>query len=397
MLRYRASDAPRTASQTQVESELPVPVSRRRKIHVVIGTRPECIKTVALIDALRSRPGVDTTIVATGQHPAMVAATLADFGVVVDQSLPSPDRSFSLSHALSHFRDSVRRSLSVDRPDLVVVQGDTTSAYAGALAARDLGIGLAHVEAGLRTNHPCRPFPEEHFRRRIALLADWHYAPTAVAEAALHAEGISAERVRRVGNTGIDALRRALADPREHPAARSLRDDGLRQITLTLHRRENYGRRLDTLCLSVVAMLERHTDLAVLCPVHPNPAVGQRVRRLLGGHPRVMLTKPMPYREFITTLAGSRLVITDSGGIQEEAPYLGLPVIVVRENTERPEATASGHARLVGVETTAIRQAIDAALAKSPPAAVAFDAAAPFGDGRAAERIADHLCELPLR
>ncbi len=372
-------------------------MSRRRKIHVVIGTRPECIKTVALIDALRGTAGVDATILATGQHPTMVAATLADFGIAVDRSLPTPDRSFSLSHALSHFRDNVRRALAGDPPDLVVVQGDTTSAYAGALATRDLGIGLAHVEAGLRTDHPFRPFPEEHFRRRIAQLADWHYAPTAVAAAALRDEGIAAERVRMVGNTGIDALRRALADPRETEPARGLREAGLRQVTLTLHRRENYGRRLDTICLSVIAMLERHTDLAVLCPVHPNPAVGQRVRRLLGGHPRVVLTAPMPYREFITTLAGSRLVITDSGGIQEEAPYLGLPVIVVRENTERPEATASGHARLVGVEPTAIRQAIDAALAKSPPAAVPFDAAAPFGDGRAAERIAAHLATVPLR
>lgn len=363
---------------------------------MVIGTRPECIKTVALIDVLRRRTEVEAMVLATGQHPAMVTETLADFGVAVDRTLDPPERRDSLSHALSHYRDSVRRALAADRPDLVVVQGDTTSAYAGALAARDLGLGLAHVEAGLRTNHPCRPFPEEHFRRRIALLADWHFAPTAAAAAALQGEGIGPERVWKVGNTGVDALRRALSDPRDPAAALALRDAGLRQITLTLHRRENFGRRLDTLCLAMIAMLERHTDLAVLCPVHPNPAVGQRVRRLLGGHPRVVLTAPLPYREFITTLAGSRLVITDSGGIQEEAPYLGLPVIVVRENTERPEATASGHARLVGVEPGAIRQAIDAALARPAPAAVPFDASAPFGDGRASERIVDQLCAVPL-
>jgi len=279
------------------------------------------------------------------------------------------------------------------RPVLLVVQGDTSSAYAGALAARAAGVELAHVEAGLRTSDPMRPFPEEPFRRRIGALADWHFAPTPSAARNLLDEGVAAARIHTPGNTGVDALRLALAEPL--PAHALHWQERFRHLlVLTLHRRENYGPKLEQICLGVRELLNLNPQLGVVCPVHPNPAVGTRVRRILGGHPRILLTAPLDYRPFVQLLSEARLVITDSGGIQEEAPYLGVPVVVVRENTERPEALACGNSHLVAAESNALIAAAQQWLAAAPPPAHAFASGAPFGDGRAADRIAQVLMTL---
>jgi len=357
-------------------------------IAIVAGTRPECLKTASLVRALRLRSEVRALLLGSGQHQAMVTNTFAHLGLACDVDLPQVG-GHSLSTTVAALRAQLREACRDIGATVLVSQGDTSTAYATALAARDLGVPLAHVEAGLRTGDPMRPFPEEAFRRRIAPLAQWHFAPTASAAENLLHERVAAERVHVVGNTIIDELRLALAmqatsDP---PAA-----VGRRLVTLTLHRRENYGRGLDTVCGAVLALLARRHDLEVVCPVHPNPTVGNRIRRLLSAEPRVRLVDPMPYRPFVQLLRASQLVITDSGGIQEEAPYLGTPVLVARDATERPEALATGFVRLVPLRAATIVEAALEVLDQPRPRPVPFAPGAPFGDGHSAERIADVLC-----
>ncbi len=365
-----------------------------RRLHnplvvIVAGTRPECLKTASVVRAMKSHPSIDVCLINSGQHRTLVGQTFAHLGLDVDIELPSPESGGSLSRTVTALRQSLARCFAELQPAAVVVQGDTSTAYAGALAARDLQIPLAHVEAGLRTRNPMRPFPEEAFRRRIAPMAHWHFAPTQGAAANLHNEGIAYARVHVVGNTVIDELRLALetrSDEADDNAANSPRT-----ITLTLHRRENYGRGLDLVCGAVLETINSCAQLDVVCPVHPNPIVGQRIRRLLGAHPKIRLTNPMPYRTFVRLLQRSALVVTDSGGIQEEAPYLGTPVLVARQETERPEALAFGGTRLVPLDKAMIRDAIMLALERPRPIALPFAIESPFGDGRSGVRIADTL------
>ncbi len=361
------------------------------RVIIVAGTRPECLKTASLVRAMKRCPSITTYLINSGQHRVLVEQTFAHLGLTADLALPSPAAGRSLSHTVAALRQSLARCYEEFQPSIVVVQGDTSTAYAGALAARDLRIPLAHVEAGLRTANPMRPFPEEAFRRRIAPIAEWHFAPTPGAARNLFDEGIARTRVHVVGNTVIDELRLALDSPPDEsadiPAAAS------RTITLTLHRRENYGRGLDLVCGAVLEAIASHTEIDVVCPVHPNPTVGLRIRRLLGGHPRVRLTDPMPYRSFVQLLKRSALVVTDSGGIQEEAPYLGVPVLVARDQTERPEALAFGATRLVPLDKHVIVDAIGAALERPRPVPLPFTSESPFGDGQSALRIADVLAK----
>jgi UDP-N-acetylglucosamine 2-epimerase (non-hydrolysing) len=379
-----------TITDPAFDSRPPFPMHptprRPARLAIVAGTRPECLKLASLVRALRKRPDVDVSLINSGQHLEMVERTFAHVGVATDERLAPPQPPLSLSRAVRHLRDRIGAELARTRPDAVFVQGDTSTAYAGALAGRAAGVPVLHVEAGLRTADPMRPFPEEMFRRRIAPLAALHFAPTAGAAANLHAESVAPEKVFAVGNTIVDLLRDTCAAPPVHALDWRARFDRL--VTLTLHRRENYGRGLVVVCGAMLELLELHEDLGVVCPVHPNPVVGHRVRRMLGSHPRVWLTEPMDYRPFVGLLSESTLVVTDSGGIQEEAPYLGAPVLVVRDSTERPEALALGSTRLVAVEHHHIIDEVTAALARPRPARVAFDADAPFGDGRSGERIA---------
>jgi UDP-N-acetylglucosamine 2-epimerase (non-hydrolysing) len=355
------------------------------RIAIVAGTRPECLKTAAVVRAFAAAAGFDVHLVNSGQHRELVESTFAHLGLAPNHVLPALQNGLSLSRGIRHLRGSLRDAFGQIAPRLVLVQGDTSTAYAGALAARDLRLPLAHVEAGLRTGDPMRPFPEEPFRRRIAPLADWHFAPTPGAAANLLSEGVPQARVHVVGNTIIDELRLALSSVKcaqdgFFPASEEI-------LTLTLHRRENYGRGLDLVCDAVLEVLARRPGLAVVCPVHPNPTVGNRIRRLLGGQARVRLVEPMPYRPFVRLLQASALVVTDSGGIQEEAPYLGVPVLVARDATERPEALATGGTRLVPLHRDAIVAAIDHSLASPRPAPLPFSPAAPFGDGHSGARI----------
>jgi UDP-N-acetylglucosamine 2-epimerase (non-hydrolysing) len=361
------------------------------RIALIAGTRPECLKLASTVGALQH--AAQPVLIGSGQHPAMVARTCAHLGLALDLSLPPPPPPATLSRSVRHLRDGLREALERLAPVAVVVQGDTSTAYAGALAARLAGVPIAHLEAGLRTPDPRRPFPEEPFRRRIAPLARWHFAPTRGAAANLRAEGIGAESIHVVGNPIVDLLRETLLGEPLEPCPIGWRDRFSRLVTLTLHRRENYGRGLDAVCAAMRTLLDRHADLGLVCPVHPNPVVGARMRRLLAGHPRAILAEPLDYRPFVRLLAASTLVVTDSGGIQEEVPYLGVPTLVVREATERPECLDSGVVRLVAPQPDAIIAAVDVALTQPRPAPLPFDAAAPFGDGRTGTRVAAVLLQ----
>ncbi len=365
-------------------------VIRSDRLIILAGTRPECLKLISLVRAARARLGDRVALVSSGQHPQMVRDTLAAWDMAPDLELRAFHGAGSLSAHVRWMRDQVVAAASALGAGAIVVQGDTSSAYAGALAARLGSLQLVHVEAGLRTADPMRPFPEEVFRRRIGRLAHWHFAPTARAARNLLDEGVPAARVQCPGNTGVDALRLAL-ESHEHIEDIHWRHRFQSLTVLTLHRRENYGPRLEQICFGVLDLLTRHPAMGVVCPVHPNPAVGARVRRSLSGHPRILLTAPLDYRPFVRLLSEARLVVTDSGGIQEEAPYLGVPVVVARENTERPEALAGGFTRLVAADRGAVLQACEDLLARPRPAPVAFDANAPFGDGHAGDRIAQWL------
>ncbi len=361
-----------------------------QRILLVAGTRPECLKLASVVTALRAHPDCIATLLNSGQHVQMVQRSLRQLDLAADIEAPQVAPG-SLSTTLRALRAGIRETARAQRSTMLVAQGDTTTAYATALAARDLALPLAHVEAGLRTDHPLRPFPEEYFRRAIGKLARLHFAPTRLAENNLLGEGVDAARIHRVGNTAIDVLRNTLAQasvamPKMPPMARI--------ITLTLHRRENYGRGLDTVCAAVLALLAAEPDVGVVCPVHPNPAVGARIRRHLANHPRIVLTEPLDYGPFIALLAHSTLAITDSGGIQEEAPYLGTPILVVRENTERPETLALGIATLVPVAQRDIVSAAHDLLRSPRPAKIAFDEHAPYGDGHAGAAIARVLARF---
>jgi len=327
-------------------------------------------------------------VLSSGQHPQMVARSFAHVGVPIDRTLAPVPPHATLSRTVQWLRGNIAEA--VRGQDAVVVQGDTSTAYAGALAGRLARVHVAHLEAGLRTRDPRRPFPEEPFRRWIAPLARWHFAPTPMAREHLLREGIAPAAVHVVGNPIVDLLRSTLEEPAE-PCPIGWRERFARLVTLTLHRRENYGRGLDAVCSTVLNLLDTHPDLGVACPVHPNPQVGARMRRWLGAHPRVLLVAPLDYRPFVRLLSESTLVITDSGGIQEEVPYLGVPTLVVREDTERPEALATGCVQLVPPEPGRVAQAVDAVLAAPRPRALPFDAHAPFGDGRAGVRVMQTL------
>lgn len=361
------------------------------RIALLAGTRPECLKLVPVVQALQGSSVLEPVLIGSGQHPRMVRHTWAGWALAPMLELPShrqsegaPDTG-ALSQRVRWMRDQVCRALPSQGVQALLVQGDTATAYAGALAARQLGLPLLHVEAGLRSGNVRSPFPEEHFRRRIARLAAWHFAPTPAAAAHLRAEGVAAERIQMTGNTGIDTLRLALG---MRPAALPATLGPLQHcVLLTLHRRENLGPRMDVVLQMARELLTRHPHLWLWCTLHPNPAVGARIRRVLGGVPRVQVSEALDYHPFVQVLARAALVITDSGGIQEEAPYLGVPMLIARDNTERPEALRHGVARQVRCCPTALGAAADALLALPRPDPVPFDARAPFGDGLAAARI----------
>ena len=360
---------------------------------VIAGTRPESIKVAPVVWALDADRALNAVVVNSGQHPAAVRTAFSEFGVRPDVELDSLPSMPNLLASFEHLRVELRAVIARHRPRCVLVQGDTLTSYAGAAAGRDSGCSVAHVEAGLRTPSAVEPFPEEWFRRRIAQLADIHFAPTRAAVAHLRAESVAAESIYQTGNTGIDSLRWALdridAKPREEGVRRG-------RILITLHRRENHDRNADVVCCALLRLSSLRPELTMVFPVHPNPRVAEPIRRRLGAHPAFHLVAPMAYRDFIATAASSALIISDSGGIQEEAPHLGTPLLVPRCNTERPEAIATGFVRLIAVDEHGIVNAAEAALSAARRTPIPIDADAPFGAGDAAQRIVNVLRKTML-
>jgi UDP-N-acetylglucosamine 2-epimerase (non-hydrolysing) len=359
-------------------------VSTRKKILVAIGTRPEAIKLAPVVRALEESPLLDVRIVATAQHRDLLDQILRFFDLHADVDLNLMRPRQGLADLTSRMITAFDAALAAETPDLVLGQGDTTTVFVTALCCFYRDVRFGHVEAGLRTTDPRSPFPEEMNRRMVGRLADLHFAPTERAAQALRAEGVPEPRLHVTGNTVIDAL---VWTAERVDATRFAPARGRRLVLVTAHRRENFGEPFARICAAIRTLAER-PDVEILYPVHPNPNVRETVGRLLADHPAIRLTDPLDYPDFVAAMKAADLILTDSGGVQEEAPTLGVPVLVMREDTERPEGIAAGSARLVGTATGSIVAAARELL--DDPAAHARMArgANPYGDGRAARRIA---------
>ncbi|MFM1798880.1 MAG: hypothetical protein RLZZ117_1158 [Cyanobacteriota bacterium] len=354
-------------------------------VTIVLGTRPEAIKLAPVIRAFQQAGDLRTRVVLTGQHREMVSQVMDLFGLRADHDLALMAPQQTLTHVTCAALQGLREDFQSHRPDLVLVQGDTTTAFSSALAAFYEQIPVGHVEAGLRTDNLFDPFPEEANRRLISQLALLHFAPTERSAANLRASGVVGE-IFTTGNTVIDALL-LMAESAPSFEVPGLDWNQRRVLLATVHRRENWGERLEQIGRGFLALLDRFPDTALLLPLHRNPTVREPLQALLGNHPRAFLTDPLDYNHLVAAMRGCTLLLTDSGGLQEEAPALGKPVLVLRRTTERPEAVEAGTARLVGTESEAI--VAEGSRLLSDPQAYASMAQAhnPFGDGQASARI----------
>lgn len=376
--------APRTTTSSTANSPVAdaSTAGGRPSILVVYGTRPEAIKMAPVVAALRARPEVAVRVCATGQHREMLAQVQALFGLVADRDLDLMQPDQSLNELTARALAGLDRVLVEERPSWVVVQGDTTTAMAATLAAFHRGIPVGHVEAGLRTGDLAQPFPEEANRRVVDLLATAAFAPTARAERALLAEGIPRGRVFLTGNTVVDALALIAAGFADEPG------EAAPEVLVTVHRRESFGAPLVGILEAIAELATAFPAVRFVYPVHPNPNVRGPATARLAGLTNVELHAPFDYRELVRRLRRTTLVLTDSGGLQEEAPTFGKPTLVLRETTERPEGVEAGVARLVGTDRATIVAAASELLADPAARRSMQRAGNPYGDGRAAERIA---------
>jgi UDP-N-acetylglucosamine 2-epimerase len=370
------------------------------RITVVVGTRPEVIKMAPVVLELRRRDGCEACLVSTGQHRDLSAQALGIFGLRPDHDLRVMRRRQELPGLTSVLIEALSRLIRASRPDAVLVQGDTTTVLAAALAAFYERVPLAHVEAGLRSRDYLAPWPEEMNRRLTDAIAQWCFAPTDQARRNLVAEGIAEDRIHVTGNTVIDALlwiRERLRDrPPELPRGLEALVRGHRVVLVTGHRRESFGPVFEGLCRAMLRIAGDHLDVALVYPVHLNPNVQEPVRRLLGGHERIRLVKPLSYDAFVWLMSRCFLVLTDSGGVQEEAPALGKPVVVMRNVSERPEGVAEGVATVAGTDADSIYRAVAGLLGSAEEYSRRARVAYPYGDGRAAERIVGVLLGQPV-
>lgn len=363
-------------------------MKRQVKIAVIFGTRPEAIKLAPVVKALAGEFRVLT--LATAQHRQMLDQMLDMFGIRPDYDLNIMTENQNLTEVTSRSLQGIDRVLNSERPHMTLVQGDTTTAFAAALASYYNKIPVGHVEAGLRTDDKYSPFPEEMNRRLAAALTDLHFAPTEWARNNLLAEGVAGERIHVTGNTGIDALLglpERPVSPANEPRLGAFLEETPRVILVTAHRRENFGGPFTEMCAALRELVERNPDVGIVYPVHPNPNVRGVVTSLLGAHPRILLIDPLDYGEFATLMRRAYLILTDSGGVQEEAPSLGKPVLILRENTERPEGVNAGVARLVGTRRERIVAEALRLLESEDEYRAMATGVNPYGDGRASRRI----------
>ena len=368
----------------------------QRKILTILGTRPEAIKLAPVIMELECRPDqFISKVCATSQHREMLDQVLTLFDIEPDYDLDIMAPGQTLAQITARATEGLDRVIAKERPDLVLVQGDTTTALCGALTSYYQQVKVGHVEAGLRTGNKYAPFPEEINRLLVGQIADLHFAPTEYARQALLREGVPDANVFITGNTVIDALlwvrERVRAVRPELPGGLSESLDGHQVILVTGHRRESFGQGFENICRAIREVADAFLTAAFVYPVHLNPNVREPVNRILGGHPRVHLIEPLTYALFVWLMDRATVVLTDSGGVQEEAPSLGKPVLVMRETTERPEGIAAGNARLVGVNQERIVDELMKLLRNPQERASMTTVSNPYGDGLAARRIIDVL------
>ncbi len=377
-------------------------MTRKQRVLVVFGTRPEAIKMAPVVLALGRSPDIDCKVCVTGQHRQLLDRALQDFAITPDHDLDVMREKQDLFDITISVLDRIRDVLRQEKPDVVLVHGDTTTAMSASLAAFYQQIPVGHVEAGLRTGDLLSPFPEEANRQIVGRVAQYHFAPTKKARENLIAEGVSTDRIWVTGNTVIDALliAKRKVDSVESQHWQSLFGDHLhrrlanrerRHILITGHRRESFGQGFENICSAIHDLAIRNPDFQFTYPVHLNPNVQEPVKRILGGLENVALIKPVEYLPFVWLMSHADIVLTDSGGIQEEAPALGKKVLVMRDVTERPEAVEAGTATLVGTDPQRIVSEIETALGDTVQNADAIRSRNPFGDGRAAARIVDIL------
>lgn len=360
---------------------IPIPL----RIAIVLGTRPEAIKLAPVIKAFQAADFCEVQVILTGQHREMVAQVMAFFQIAEDHDLAIMQHGQTLTQITCRSLQGLEAYFQTHSPDLVVVQGDTTTAFAAALAAFYQQIPIGHVEAGLRTDDLFNPYPEEANRRLVSQIAQLHFAPTQLSAENLRRSGIMAG-IHQTGNTVIDAL---LMVAETHPPCDipSLDWDSHRTILATVHRRENWGEPLKAIAEGFLRTLEKFPDTALVLPLHRNPTVREPLTQILGSHPRVFLTEPLDYTSLVGAIQRCHLLMTDSGGLQEEAPSLGKPVLVLRDTTERPEAVHAGTAKLIGTKANDIFEAASELLTNDGLYEQMATAINPFGDGHASDRI----------
>ncbi|MFZ0589436.1 MAG: UDP-N-acetylglucosamine 2-epimerase (non-hydrolyzing) [Bryobacteraceae bacterium] len=385
------------------------------KLLFVFGTRPEAIKMAPVIRAAKNTPGLDVRSCVTGQHREMLDQVLRFFCICPDHDLAAMQQNQDLSSLTTRVLDGLRPVLLAERPDMVLVQGDTVSALAGALGAFFERIRVGHIEAGLRTHDLQSPFPEEAIRQMVSRLASLHFAPTEMNVEALLKEGVPRRAVFLTGNPVVDSVlwtRDRIRSSRMDPLSEVIDRDALREIErashvilVTGHRRENFGIGLREICGAVAAIALERPDAAIVFPVHPNPTVREQVYNSLQNAKNVFLLPPLEYPAFVHLMDKSTLILSDSGGVQEEAPALGKPVLVTRATTERMEAVDTGAVRIVGTSRRNIVRAVNEVLDAAEQGRILMPPTTPFGDGHAAEKIVDiirqqaelaHRPSLPL-
>lgn len=375
-----------------------------RRVAVFMGTRPEAIKMAPVIAQLEAAEDLEPLVINSGQHREMIQQVIDLFGVAVDHELQVMRENQSLAGLTSRLIEKIDAVLADTRPDMVLVQGDTTTVLCAALASFYQRIPIGHVEAGLRTGNMRSPFPEEANRRLVSPLADLHFAPTEASRQALHAEKICEESIIVTGNTVVDALFMELKRQEQPEVQHQLRDklseligqDWLERssILVTGHRRENLGDGFEQICAALAELSRRFPEMLIVYPVHLNPNVLKVVHERLSDTENIRLIEPQPYAEFVTLAKNSRLILTDSGGVQEEAPSLGKPVLVMRDTTERPEGVEAGTVKLVGAQTERIVTEATELLTDETAYQAMASVANPYGDGHAAERIVQQIARF---
>lgn len=360
-----------------------------KKILLVFGTRPEAIKMCPLVNELKTREGIKTIVCVSGQHRQMLDQVLEAFHVVPDYDLSIMKDRQTLFDITTNILDRIKAVLEEVKPDVVLVHGDTSTTFVTALACFYMQIPVGHVEAGLRTNDIYSPYPEEFNRQAVSIISRYNFAPTEQARQNLLSEGKRPESIFVTGNTAIDALRTTVREDYSHPELVWASDSRL--ILITAHRRENLGEPMKNMFRAIRRVMDEHTDVKAIYPIHMNPIVRKTADEFLGGDGRIHIIEPLDVLDFHNFLARCFLVLTDSGGIQEEAPSLGKPVLVMRNTTERPEGIAAGTLKLVGTDEEVIYRSFKQLLEDNEEYARMSNACNPYGDGFACKRIADIL------